>query len=229
MPQLLRHYEGKFTQFEYGPSIDKRPEHAAMVMQVIGHWSAIDQMLNALLADLLRLDVVVAMKMLQRVDNQSMRRQIVMTAVEHVLPSDQAIVRATIRSTRASETRRNWFAHGVWGACDAEALADTVLLIDARELTRRSALVRGARVSSELLGEVVASTEGHHLDGWYVFTRDDLRKDIDDAARAYKVISWLPLLIPGFLNLRDRFRGELARDPLIAAELEKITRKGRSR
>jgi hypothetical protein len=140
-PQKVTNVMPRVTGFQWGPVIQQRPQLAALVMQVIGLWSAIDGMFNGMLADFLKLDIYVAMKMLQSIDNISLRRQLVRIAAEQTFsPEDFQLFTATVKTTKASETRRHAFAHHIWAVPNGDEHPNTLLLIDPKDfrMERRS-------------------------------------------------------------------------------------------
>jgi hypothetical protein len=223
-PQMLANVKPPIVGFAWGPVIHERPALAALVMQVIGLWSAIDATINGLLADFLKLDILVATKMLQAVENMSTRRVIIRTAAQHVLPvSDFDLFTATLKTTRASETRRHAFAHHVWGipTLPVETYANTLLLIDPKLMNRSKSEIKGAKAIKTLIDPSHPVTGHNWIKEIYLFTERDLHEDVQAADRAYKVISWLQAITPGAdREARDSIRAELLKEPLIRQEID---------
>src|ERR1700729_4484973 len=100
-PKLLRDVVPPVRNFMWGPVLVNRPQLSSFVMQVICLWSAADALINGMLAELLKLDILVATKMLQSVDNSALRRQLIRVAAEHALPpADFQLYVAALKTTK---------------------------------------------------------------------------------------------------------------------------------
>jgi hypothetical protein len=84
-PQVLRNVRPEITAFQLGAVLKDRPLLASLVAQIIEQWAWIDAVINGMLADFLRLDIVIATKMLQAVENQSAGTAMARAALKQAL------------------------------------------------------------------------------------------------------------------------------------------------
>jgi hypothetical protein len=229
-PQVLRNVRPEITAFQLGAVLKDRPLLASLVAQIIEQWAWIDAVINGMLADFLRLDIVIATKMLQAVENQSARTAMVRAAAQHALPSsDFQIFEATLQTTRASERRRNAFAHHLWAEPFPEgAYGDALLLLDPKVFNRNLAEEGGAIAVNSLLKPSQPMSAQH--DWWaeiYLYAENDFRESLDDALRAHSVIRTLRDFVRASqvrdVAATDSIRGLLSKEPLIRQRLDTVS------
>ncbi len=228
MPQLLKNVRPPINGFQWGTVLQTRPQLAALPMQVIGAWSVIDQMINGMVADLLKLDIVVVTKMLYAIDNISLRRNLVRTAAEHALSSeDNLLFIATLKTTNASEKRRHAFAHHVWATPSGSDHPNSLLLIDPKAFNQKISQWKGEVAFKNIVDSkhsLTALTNWH--EDIYMFTEHDFLEDIENSNRAYRVISWVVGLAPGWPDeSRNKMRDVLSKEPLIQQEMRRMSEK----
>lgn len=209
----------------HGNVISQRPELALKAMHVIALWAHAEYNLNSLLALLLKSEIEKATLMLQTIESASIRRAVIMRLSQESLSKDDYLLLcAILTTTRASERRRNMFAHYIWGI--AEEFPDAIVLADPKDLNMQAAIMHGSNLAK--LKELTEKP----LFG-LIFKAADLENDVKDAARAANVISrfygmlWMDRFPLGG-ELADQVRAireTLSTEPLIAQELQRLREK----
>jgi hypothetical protein len=117
--------------YEYGPnSLGKRPELAVQIMSVIGNISSAENARGLILAELLGVEEHFALLMYLEVKNASAKSAAFDAIAKTVLSEeDSNLLKLIDRKSKSIFTRRNDFAHGLWGV--SEELPDAILWIPA--------------------------------------------------------------------------------------------------
>ncbi len=105
------------------------PEMATSVLAVVNLWAQIDSAYSVLLANIARADPVTITAAQQAVLSTKIREAALLAAASSALPKDEfCLIKAVIKSCRASKDERNYFVHYLWGEITGHR--DCVLLID---------------------------------------------------------------------------------------------------
>lgn len=116
----------------------RRPHIAALIAEIIGRWSSIEQSLGILLASILRASPVAAMEMYLAIRNQRAQKDALDGAAEAELSSQYYQLYKAIRVlVRSCEKERDAFAHRTFGFLRDDPYA--VLLGNPRDLLKRHA------------------------------------------------------------------------------------------
>jgi hypothetical protein len=192
-------------------------------MQVISTWSLIDQQINALVADFLKLDIMAVTKMLQAVDNISTRRALVRACAEHVLAAeDFELFESTLQTIKASEKKRHAFAHHIWAAPDGSEHMNALLLINPKLINLHLSSTKEWVATNNLIGRPEKAIDTPpFLSEILYFKEKDLQEDVAAASRANSLVPKLIDLAPGgYGPTKDARRAELSSDPLIQQALD---------
>lgn len=208
-------------------AIDHKPEFAAMAMQVIATWSAIDATTLHMAARLVATDVEMVSRMLVAITGSEGRRAAVAAIVTMALKDDEdglELFTLVKRATNSLRGRRNEYAHDPWAYWSR--LPDSLLLFPSGHVATSDAQFEAA------LRDRVAWLEGDGTEPepqtppWYdttkimVYRQGDFVRDVRDARKAADLIDQLQvaLLSPDSAT-RARARTELYKEPLIQQAL----------
>lgn len=206
-------------QLGIGYVLGQRPEFATLIMQVIENTSRTAARVERMLAHFLKVEVHVAMKMLQSIESKGPKSAVIHAAAEHVLsPQDFELFRATLQFARASERRRDWFAHRIWAT--STQVPDGLVLIDPRHMNDYEA--RLAEHNRNRPKGLQFMPPGAPLWGdAYVFTVADLEEDVRESFHVDQTVGRLEMLLadPAAPEADER-RRELLAEPRIASKVE---------
>ncbi len=114
-------------QLFFGPGVLRRSPFAADVAYIIALWAHIDGDLASILSRMLKADIAVGTAMYLSLVNSGGQRSALNAAAKEALPEWQQLLLQTIGSVaETSRTKRNQFAHRVWG--HSSELPDAILL-----------------------------------------------------------------------------------------------------
>lgn len=216
-PQLLSRVKPKAT-VEFGQdSLSERPKLSPYIATVITTWSYCDAAYVSMLTHFLNADFRVVHEMLYALHSPDARRQVIQAAAEEALnenEEDLRIFNAVKKCTTASRTKRNDFAHKLWGV--SPELPDALLLCGPKITTEYDIYVKIA-----LSGDPVKTNKEirrfiNNFDQIYVYRENDLIREANNAANSCKTINTLLeyLSLPD-IEERDQARIELLGDPQI--------------
>jgi len=200
----------------FGPeSLGLRPELAPYVATTIGIWSYSETVYASILTNLMQADFRIVHEMFYALKSADARRQVLQAAAEETLKDQDLIIFNAVRKcTNASRSRRNDFAHWLWGTSDA--LPDALLLVSPKYLTKfdvhMAAILAGQKQSKD-----------HDWNDWvnerqgiYVYKEVDLKRDLEEALWAHSKITLLAMcLSQPHAEGREQARNELSADPRI--------------
>lgn len=230
-PRPLSNVHPEVRSFGLSAALLVKPQHAALVMSVIEHWSWADALINQMLSSFLKLDIAIATKMLQAVENTGTRRAVVKTAAKHVLSErDYELFEATLKSTASSERWRHAFAHHLFGVPIPDVYGDSILVVDPKLINRSLAHHKESEAIQSLVDpNHSVSPDNTWWTNIYLFTLEDLKEAVRDAHRAERVIR----LLQGFVDTQDpaarnSIRDALSNEPRVRQELDnRLARKQR--
>jgi hypothetical protein len=226
-PRTFKSLERKYSALTWGGGkpLLKHSNLGILAMQVIAYWSEIDQLIMSMMADILELDIEIAVKMLYAVDSLTIRRQLIRTAAQHVLtPEDYEVFEATLCATRASEGRRHQFAHHIWAQAQPKpghaAKKEFLLLMNPKSLNKKISEVKTFHAMRRLMN----ANHIRKIDGWWndvlVFTEKELKEEVQEAETAHRLICWALQLLPKHPDLARRAtRALLLKEPLVQKEI----------
>jgi hypothetical protein len=189
-PQPYKRVPG--SAFSYSDAIRRRPELAAMAMEVIATWSEIEQEFGLLLSCFLNSEYEKTVLLYQQIDIQRMRRAVLLRIAKAALsPEDHLLLRALFELSEASEKRRNEFAHHVWAISFPQK--NELLLVDPKNAAileaRRFEEVKNRGRGAGVPGHLVADREG------FSYTHKDLAAEVLRAKAAHRYFQLFRIMI----------------------------------
>lgn len=132
MPQLLSRSR-RVSNSTWGPiAMLMRPDEAATIARVIASWTQTEIRLARILSFLLKTERPVGLAMFMSVTGGEAQRAMLDAAAKTALDGqDYSLFAMTMKAIRPIRTRRNEYAHGVWGY--AEELPNSLLWTSAQD------------------------------------------------------------------------------------------------
>lgn len=213
---LLR--EKKNIRIEYGPfPLRERPNHAALIAEIINGWSCVYADLAILFGGLLGSEGELGLHLYRGVQNERIQQQLLEEAAREKLAGlEQSVCLAVIAKAKSARKIRNSYAHGIWGY--SVQLPDKILRVDIDDWLRG---LKGLYSSARKLapGEL-RGPPGPTLppDLVTVLSERDMRRDLEVVLALLKYVRryWL-VTSPGIMGFGDRLPRKV-RD----AELRKL-------
>jgi hypothetical protein len=197
VPQPLKRVKN-VSSTTWGPGVlQERPQLAALIMHCIASWSQTEVALGTLLAYLLELQeasAFAAVQMYLRLNSAEARRSVLDGAAKSMLSTENyGLFALTMKAITPVRSRRNDFAHGVWGI--AREIIDGLLWVSADDHLAYDCVSSGATPRSSGPGLLSSVFEAHdkHLDSIQVYRLQDLTVDAqraNDASLAVKLLGW---------------------------------------
>ena len=210
-PQLLSRVNAS-ASVEFGyDALTKRPELGNLIGQVITTWSYCDAAFTAMLTHFLHADFQVVHEMYHALRSTDARRQMLQAAAEETLDTEDLLIfNAVKKCTNASRTKRNDFAHNLWGT--SSEIPDALLMSRPRIISEYE--VYEARMTSgrpENVTELVIRF-GKNFDKIYVYRKNDLSKEVAEAHW-----SWLHInALRDYVSRSVEEEREIVRNALLA-------------
>lgn len=169
------------------------PEFATQVMRVIAHWAHIDGNLASILSRMLKADIEVGTAMYTALSSAEARKSALLAAAEISLSETSFLMMKTVlKCTAHSRTRRNEFAHHVWGVC--EQVPGALLLLHPNVILQKNVSHR-QRVKELPDGRGVIAPKGLDYSKVFVFKAADFQKSVEDASQAEELSKGLYSLV----------------------------------
>jgi len=224
-PQLLSRVDRKAV-VEFGQdSLSERPKLSPYVAVVITSWSYCDAAYVSMLTHFLHTDFRMVHEMLYALRSTDARRQVIQAAAEEVLDDkDVQLFNAVKKCTIASRAKRNDFAHKFWGI--SPQLPEALLLCSPKISTEYDIYMKIALSGNAERTNKEMSRFRRHFDQIYVYRENDLARESDSAAMAYKLINTLLeyFSVPD-IGERDQARIELLAEPQIQDYFANLSQK----
>lgn len=135
MPQPLSRVHSDPDVRVTAAALSSKPEFALMAMRVISLWAHIDGDTATIVSLLLKSDIATGLAMYEALSGGEARKAVLIAAAKEALPEwKYLILRAVLAIGKSSRSRRNDYAHGIWGY--SEALPDAIILMPSTVVTR---------------------------------------------------------------------------------------------
>jgi hypothetical protein len=223
MPQPLLRIK-KVSSTTWGSGVlGQHPKLAALIMHCIASWSQTEVSLGTLLAYMLglRTDAAfAAVQMYLRLNSAEARRSVIDAAAQSMLTAeDYKLFDLTMRAIKPVRSRRNDFAHGIWGV--ASEIPDGLLWVISDDHLAYESVTSGAHPKLGGLGLMSTVFEAHdrHRESIMVYRAPDLEANARNAAEASMAVKLLGWVLHPFEKpeLSDARRQELLNLNLIRA------------
>ena len=119
-----------------GPdSLGKRPEHTAVIGECLALWPEIESQQAILLAALLKAESTAAIAVYHTLRRSTQKLAALEAATKDRLDQkDRELFNAVMSIVRSVESERNFYAHALYGHCDA--LPDSILCLDQNSFSK---------------------------------------------------------------------------------------------
>ena len=165
------------------------PDFCGQIMRVIAHWAHIDGNLATILTRMLKADIEVGAAMYTALSSAEARKSALLAAAKIALSEIQFLMlRAVLKTTAHSRSRRNEFAHHVWGVC--EQIPDSLLLLHPNIVLAMNVSYR-QRVQELPEGRGVIAPKNIDFSKIFVFTATDFQKSVEDASLSEELFKGL--------------------------------------
>lgn len=231
MPQPLNTISPKAakTPVQWGASaaLKAYPELAVLVLETIAIWSEADRHLADALTNLISTDVEIVADMFRDIKLEARTTALHAAARTRFKPEDYNLFAAALSTTKASRSRRDEFAHHIWGT--SPEIQDALILADPRDLVREIAAIMGPLMRSGGSGSFDSPTYSHGTpwdsSKYFAYRKVDLEASVGDAKRACLITSRLrcmTLINPPIYRPEqfDSTCNELRSDPLVQQRLQ---------
>lgn len=214
-PQLLSQVNRKATVIFGHDSLMKKPKLAPYVANVISAWSYSDAAYATMVTHFLRADFRIVHEMFHVLRSSDARRQIIQAAANEALHGeDKDIFNAVRKCTNTSRTKRNDFAHCLWGT--SLELPDALLLASPKVSTEYDVYL-----ATVLSGQMQNSDEEmlrfrDQYSRIYVYRENDLIREANEAIWACRQINLLLVYLSrSHTDAREQARNQLLEEPRI--------------
>lgn len=192
-----------------------RPQLAALVMQTIAVWSAIDHELTVLMTRFLKAEFVVVNDLLNALSGSSARMAALRAVANSSLSADDNLLfLAVMKIVSSARKRRNEFVHGMWATI--ASLPDALLLVDPKHLANFEARIAEYQVASGAPAPIWPE------DKLMVFSEGDIRRDLRDARQICSIVGTFKLTFLAPL-VSVQVRSKLLEEPLVKSALRTLS------
>lgn len=207
-------------------TLRRYPQLTALAMEQIAIWSENDLQLAYMLSNFMVTDAEMGVSIFRELRLEARTNTVLAVAKLRLNPSVYRLFEVSLRSTKASRSRRDEFAHHSWGV--SEFAPNALILADPRDIAADFARILGPVARGGGRGYAPLFDHGVPWDAskYFCYRENDLQQSIADAQRAkgvYLRLASLSKFNTLFFNQLhfDSACTQLAADPLIAAAMQK--------